>query len=79
LAISLWCDPNVMRYMGGVYSHAQAQERLAREIACQEKNGFQYWPIFFLDGGKFAGVCGMRPYNLDEKTYTLGFHLRPAF
>lgn len=68
-----------MRFIGGPYSRAEVQERVAREMACQQANGFQYWPVFLLEGSEFAGCCGLRPYHLDEKIFTLGFHFRPAF
>ena len=68
-----------MRFIGGPYSREEVQERLAREIACQQANAFQYWPIFFLDGNEFAGCCGMRPHDLAEKIFIMGFQLLPAF
>jgi RimJ/RimL family protein N-acetyltransferase len=78
LAWALWGDPEVTRRIGGPFSEAQVRERLEREIANQEAYGIQYWPIFLRTTGDHLGCCGLRPYNLDESIYALGFHLRPG-
>ena len=79
LAVGLWCDKEVTRWFGGPYDEAWAAERLAREIACMEENGYQYWPIFRLADGEHVGVCGMRPRDPEARVNGFGFHLRPAY
>jgi [ribosomal protein S5]-alanine N-acetyltransferase len=79
LATTLWGDREVSRYLGGPFSPDQIQKRLAQEISWMAAHGLQYWPIFLLADGEFAGCCGLRPYKLDEKIYELGFHLLTAF
>jgi RimJ/RimL family protein N-acetyltransferase len=79
LASSLWGDREVTRYLGGPFSAEQIQKKLGQEISWMAAHGVQYWPIFLLANGEFAGCCGLRPYKLDEKIYELGFHLRPDF
>jgi [ribosomal protein S5]-alanine N-acetyltransferase len=75
-ATALWGDVEVTRLIGGPFSETQVKERLSSEIASMDAHHVQYWPIFFLSGGDFVGCCGLRPYQLEEKTYELGFHLR---
>jgi RimJ/RimL family protein N-acetyltransferase len=75
LAVTLWCDDLVTKFIGGPFSALQAQQRLFKEIALQERYGMQYWPMFLLDTGTFIGCCGLHPYSSGEKIYELGFHL----
>jgi len=63
LAAALWCDPEVMRHMGGPYNQDRVYQRLSLEIGFQEKFGFQYWPIFSLDTGEHVGCAGLRPFH----------------
>jgi len=77
LAWALWGDPEVTRRIGGPFSETQVRERLEREIANQEAHGVQYWPIFLRTTGEHLGCCGLRPYDLEESVYALGFHLKP--
>jgi len=78
LAWSLWGDPDVTALLGGPFSEQQVRERLEREIACREAHGVQYWPLFLLDDGTFAGCAGLRPYRPEEGILELGYHLRRA-
>jgi RimJ/RimL family protein N-acetyltransferase len=79
LAISLWGDPEVSRFLGGPFSREKIEEKLAREIALMDACGVQYWPIFLLTSGEHAGCVGLQPYKLDEKIYELGAHLHRVF
>lgn len=80
LAVGLWGDREVARF---TYAEPPGQvvleERLAREISMQNEHGFQYWPIFLLDGGVHIGCCGLRPYRLEDRIHEFGVHIRPAF
>lgn len=78
LALGLWGDPQVTRYIDarGKLTVAAVQERLIREIACLKENGVQYWPIFLRSSGEHVGCCGLRPYELSGNIYELGFHIR---
>lgn len=76
-AASLWRDPQVMRFLGGPYSHEEVVERLARETANDAAHGIQYWPLFTRDGGAFAGCCGLKPVAGDG--LEIGFHFLPPF
>jgi [ribosomal protein S5]-alanine N-acetyltransferase len=79
LAIALWGDYEVTKLIDarGVLSKDQVLERLAREIASQEKHGVQYWPIFLLKNEEHVGCAGLRTYDLAGHVYEIGFHIRP--
>jgi ribosomal-protein-alanine N-acetyltransferase len=79
LANGLWGDPAVTAWMGGPFSEPEIQARLQREIASLIADKVQYWPIFFLADGRHVGCAGLRPYQADEQTYEIGFHLRAAY
>ena len=78
LAISLWGDTDVTRWIGGAFSNDQVKSRLSREIETLAAHNVQYWPIFLLSNGDFVGCAGLRPYKIEQKIYELGFHLRAA-
>jgi len=79
LAVGLWDDPEVTRFIGGPPGRAAVAERLERELATQAAHGIQYWPIFLLADGAHVGCCGLRPYRPDERVHELGVHIRPSF
>ena len=79
LALALWGDIRVTRFIGGPFSEKEVRERLTREIATLQVHGIQYWPVFLLADGDFAAFCGLRPYRSEEKICELGFHFRPAY
>ena len=79
LAMALWGDPAVTRFIGGPFSREWVLERLARETAHWRAHGFQYWPIFLLAGGEHVGCCGLKPRKPEEGILEIGFHLRPPF
>lgn len=78
LAISLWCDSTVTKFIGGPFSPEQARQRLQREIEVCATSGVQYWPIFLTSTDAFVGCCGLRPYRPNEQILELGFHLLPS-
>ena len=78
LALGLWGDPEVARYMGGPFSRDQVAERLGREVETYARHGLQYWPLFLLDTGEHVGCCGVTPHLADGPVYQFGFHLRRA-
>ncbi len=78
LALSLWGDPEVTRFVGGPFSSEQVRGRLAREIANWREYGVQYWPFFLLASGEPVGCCGLRPYRIEETVFEFGFYVRKA-
>jgi len=79
LALALWGDPEVTRYIGGPFSERRVRERLAREIASMNEAGVQYWPLFLRSSDEFVGCTGLHPRKSELRCYQLGFHFRPAF
>ena len=79
LALALWGDPEVGRFIGGPFSAQKVEERLAEHIAMMKTHNMQYWPMFLLAGGKFVGCAGFRPYQPEKQIHELGAHLLPAY
>jgi RimJ/RimL family protein N-acetyltransferase len=72
----LWGDSDVMTFLGGALSEEKALEKMRAEMACQDKYGVQYWPIFETQGDEFVGCCGLRPWAYTPPPgHELGFHL----
>jgi RimJ/RimL family protein N-acetyltransferase len=81
LAYGLWGDPRVTKLIDarGQLSKNQVRERLANEIATAESCDVQYWPIFLLSNDSHVGCCGLRPYELSQRIYEIGFHIRSGY
>jgi ribosomal-protein-alanine N-acetyltransferase len=78
LAVGLWGDVEVTKHFDrrGPLSTGQVQSRLSREIATQASHHVQYWPVFLIASGEHVGCAGLRPHDLPEKIYEIGFHIR---
>jgi RimJ/RimL family protein N-acetyltransferase len=57
LALLLWGDPEVMRYMGGPETLGSAEERLALQLERRASHGVQYWQLWL----KPVGAHGYAP------------------
>lgn len=81
LAMGLWGDYEVTKLIDarGQLTAEQVRERLEKELNIGEQYGLQYWPIFRLADGAHAGCCGLRPYDLPNGVYEIGFHIRPVY
>ena len=81
LALGLWGDPKVTQYIDarGKLSREQVLARLQQEIANQVQFHVQYWPLFLLATDEHIGCCGLRPYDMKEKLYEIGFHIRSNY
>jgi ribosomal-protein-alanine N-acetyltransferase len=78
LALSLWQDADVMRYIGGPMTDAEVQARLQAEMDRQNHFGFQYWPMFLRETGAFAGCCGLKPFHDEAGVMEMGIHVARA-
>jgi RimJ/RimL family protein N-acetyltransferase len=79
LALALWGDSEVTRFIGGPFSPEKIQERLDTEIDLSSRHNIQYWPIFSLEEGDHAGCAGLRPYRPKDRIFELGVHLRRPY
>jgi RimJ/RimL family protein N-acetyltransferase len=79
LAMALWGDPEVTRFIGGPFSPEKIKERLEAEIELSSEYGIQYWPFFLLEKSRHAGCAGLRPYRPAARIFELGVHLRPYY
>jgi len=80
LALSLWGDAAVTQHISktGTFSEQDIKDRLAKEIDNQQQFYVQYWPIFEKSTEDFIGCCGLRPYDIENGIYEIGFHLKSA-
>jgi ribosomal-protein-alanine N-acetyltransferase len=79
LACSLWSDADVMALLGGPLSRERVQAKLDMEMACQEKHGVQYWPVFEKHTNEFVGCCGLKPWvHSPRGGHETGFHIVKA-
>jgi [ribosomal protein S5]-alanine N-acetyltransferase len=78
LAIALWGDPKVVRFIDarGSLTDEQVNEILEMHITMHRNHGIQYWPIFLLTSGENVGCCGLRPHDAPNRVYELGVHIR---
>lgn len=86
-AVELWGDLDVTALIGGPFTQEQIAERLMREIASEEQNGYQYWPVYEKETNSFIGCCGFRKFehpvgdNISDSptTSTSGFAIELGF
>ena len=80
LAIGLWGDPAVTRYIAARgYTVREVQIRLELEIEAQHTHGIQYWPLFLLGSGEHVGCCGLRMRAGNPDAPELGVHVASRY
>jgi RimJ/RimL family protein N-acetyltransferase len=81
LAIELWGDFEVTKFFDkrGALSKEQVNIRLLKEIHTQYEHGIQYWPIFIAETDEHIGCAGLRPYDLPNRIFEIGFHIKPKY
>jgi [ribosomal protein S5]-alanine N-acetyltransferase len=81
IAIRLWGDPRVARFIDsrGQLSSEEVGRLLRKHIDFEREYQVQYWPVFRLEDNDHVGCCGLRPYDLGQRLYEIGVHLRPQF
>lgn len=79
LAVELWGDPRVTRYIDARerLDRAAVSTWLQRELACQREHGVQYWPLFTRRRERHVGCCGLRPHAARDRCLEIGVHVRP--
>jgi ribosomal-protein-alanine N-acetyltransferase len=83
LVVELHSDPEVQRYMGGLWSAEEMQATLDRFVRNQAAYGMSKWAIFLHDG-TFVGRAGVAPFPaLSDKGFggdrELGYSLKRRF
>ena len=78
LAERLWGDPKVTQYIDSRNKLTPDDIRLhlENEISQEKRFHLQYWPIFLIDTNGHIGCCGLRPYDMPQGIYEIGFHIR---
>jgi len=79
LALAIWGDPEVTRFVGGPSSVAKVRKKLQREMANMRDHRVQYWPMFLLTSGEHIGCAGLRPYGAALNVREMGYYLRPVY
>jgi len=80
LAIALWGDPEVTRFISkSELSDEAVKGLLSEQIAFGREQGIQYWPLFLLENGEHVGCCGLRPNDPNQRVYELGAHIRSTW
>lgn len=81
LAHLLWSDNAVTKYIcaNGKFIDQDIQNRLNTEIDNKTRYHVQYWPIFDLESDDFIGCCGLRPFEIENRIFEIGIHLRPIY
>jgi RimJ/RimL family protein N-acetyltransferase len=76
LAMKLWGDPAVTRYITSRgYTPREVQIRLELEIEEERAHGIQYWPFFLLATGEHIGCCGLRARAKEPDVPEFGVHV----
>lgn len=76
LALDLWGDPRVTRYISARgFTPQDIEQRLAREMASEREHSLQYWPVFLLETDEHVGCCGLRARESEQDVPELGFHI----
>jgi [ribosomal protein S5]-alanine N-acetyltransferase len=83
LVVELHSDPEVQRYMGGMWSPQEMQATLDRFVRNQATYGMSKWAIFLHDGA-FVGRAGVAPFPaLSDRGFggdrELGYSLKRRF
>lgn len=72
-------DAILMATLGGVWTEAQAREKLLWNCRQWEQNGHGQWLFFLKSTGEFVGRCGIRRMVIDEKEeIELGYSVVPT-
>ena len=76
-AIGLWGDFKVTKLFDnrGQLNDRQVRVRLLQEIENQERYNVQYWPVFSKQKAVHVGAAGLRPKDLKENQYEIGFQI----
>ena len=80
-AKKLWGDPKVTELIDArdQLNQGDIKEKLDQQIKLQQQYQIAYWALCLKSTDEVIGCCGLRPYDLDNHIYELGFHIMSAF
>src|SRR6185437_15161227 len=67
---SMTADEEQMRFYPHARSREEASRWLDRHIAIYDEHGYGFWVIEWAADSRFAGYCGIRPFELDGRAET---------
>lgn len=76
-AVQLWGDPDVTQFIDVLdrLSPEAVEKKLTEQIQLQQRYGVQYWALVLKETDAIIGCCGLRPYDVENNIYELGFHI----
>lgn len=80
-ASELWGNSEVTKFIAsdGKMSDEQICQRLKKEIENHKNYNIQYWPIYIKEINQNVGCCGLRSYDLENKIFEMGIHLKERY
>ena len=57
---AMCADPEVMTWLGPLWTRAQTEEAIDRQMALQEERGHCFWALEDRASGRFVGFCGLK-------------------
>ncbi len=79
LALEIWGNNEISKFVGGPFSNEQVRTRLMKEISNYIENKIQYWPLFLLKNREHIGCCGLKPYDTEKNILETGFYLKTQY
>jgi RimJ/RimL family protein N-acetyltransferase len=77
---AMTADEEQMRFYPHVRTREEASDWLDRHIAMYGEHGYGFWVIEWSVDSRFAGYCGVRPFELDGAPETeIGWHVHKRF
>jgi [ribosomal protein S5]-alanine N-acetyltransferase len=73
----LWGDPKVMGLISssGPLTRDLVLKKMKEQIDLQKRYGVQYWATIDKNNGEIVGCCGLRPYDIPNNVFEIGFHI----
>ena len=62
---SMHSDPEVARFIGGVKTREQTQQRLEEWIQQYARYGYSKWAVILRSSGELIGRCGLSPEQIN--------------
>jgi RimJ/RimL family protein N-acetyltransferase len=77
---AMTADEEQMRFYPRARTREEASAWLDRHLAMYDDHGYGFWVIEWAADSRFAGYCGIRPFELDGVAETeIGWHIHKRF